>query len=59
MIWLLSVIGAVAVIDFVLFLALGLTRGWDHPMARMLLRVAVGLGIVCAVIGVLIAILGS
>ncbi|WP_193106867.1 hypothetical protein [Brachybacterium sp. FME24] len=59
MIVLLSVVGALAVLAFVLFLALGLLKGWGDPPARMLLRIAGGLGIVCAVIGVLLPVLGT
>ncbi|MGO1258942.1 MAG: hypothetical protein ACTMII_08325 [Brachybacterium sp.] len=59
MIVLLSVVGAIAVLCFVLFLALGLLKGWGDPSARLLLRAAGGLGIVCAVIGVLLPVLGS
>lgn len=54
MITLLSIVGALAVISFVFFVALGLLKGWHDQTARTLLRVAGGLGIVCAVIGVLI-----
>lgn len=59
MILLLSVVGAAAVLCFVLFLVLGMLKGWDDPAARLLLRIAGGLGIVCAVIGVLLPVLGS
>ncbi|GAA4526654.1 hypothetical protein GCM10023160_21650 [Brachybacterium paraconglomeratum] len=59
MIVLLSVVGAIAVLCFVLFLALGLLKGWEDPGARLLLRAAGALGIVCAVIGVLLPVLGS
>lgn len=54
MIELLSAVGALAVLSFVLFVAVGLLKGWQDTTARTLLRVAGGLGIVCAVIGVLI-----
>lgn len=59
MIVLLSVVGAIAVLCFVLFLAFGLLKGWEDPSARLLLRAAGGLGIVCAVIGVLLPVLWS
>lgn len=59
MIVLLSAVGAVAVLCFVLFLALGLLKGWEDPGARMLLRGAGALGICCAVIGVLLPVLGT
>lgn len=58
MIILLSVVGALAVLCFVLFLALGLLKGWQDPTARSLLRIAGGLGIVCAVLGVLLPVVG-
>jgi len=59
MIVLLSVVGALAVLAFVLFVVLGLVKGWQDPTARLLLRGAGGLGIICAVIGVLLPVLGS
>lgn len=59
MIALLSIVGALAVLCFVLSLVLGLLKGWQDPAARRLLQGAAGLGIACAVIGVLIALLGG
>lgn len=59
MIPLLSVVGALAVVAFLGFLALGLLKGWQAPPARVLLRIAGGLGIVCAVLGVLLPVVGS
>ncbi|WP_062950616.1 MULTISPECIES: hypothetical protein [Brachybacterium] len=59
MILLLSIVGALAVLSFLAFLGFGLARGWDDPAARGLLRLAGGLGIVCAVIGVLLPVLGA
>lgn len=59
MIPLLSVVGALAVVAFLGFLALGLLKGWQDPPARVLLRIARGLGIVCAVLGVLLPVVGS
>lgn len=59
MIVLLSVVGAAAVLCFVAFLAISLLTGWEAPAARLLLRIAGGLGIVCAVIGVLLPVLGT
>lgn len=58
MIVLLSVVGALAVLCFLVFVSLGLLKGWDDPTARRLLRCAGGLGIVCAVIGVLLPVVG-
>lgn len=58
MIVLLSVVGALAVLCFLGFLALALLKGWQDPPARLLLRIAGGLGIVCAVIGVLLPVIG-
>ena len=54
----LMVVGALAVLVFLASLMLGLLHGWDHPTARLLLRIAAALGIVTAVLGVLLAILG-
>ena len=54
MILLLITVGALAVLCFVSFLVLGLRRGWEDPTARRMLRLAAGLGIVCAVIALLI-----
>ena len=59
MILLLSIVGALAVVAFLGFLGLGLLKGWQNPPARLLLRIAGGLGIVCAVLGVLLPVVGS
>lgn len=34
MILLLSIVGALAVLSFLVFLGLGLARGWEDPAAR-------------------------
>ncbi|WP_299303930.1 hypothetical protein [uncultured Brachybacterium sp.] len=54
----LNSVGALAVLCFVLFLALGLLKGWNDPSARLLLRAAGALGIVCDEIGVLLPVVG-
>jgi type IV secretory pathway VirB2 component (pilin) len=54
MLALLSGVGALTVLAFVLFVAVGLLKGWEDATARLLLRIAGGLGIVCAVIAVLL-----
>ena len=54
----LNSVGALAVLCFVLFPALGLLKGWNDPSARLLLRAAGALGIGCAVIGVLLPVVG-
>ena len=59
MILLLSIVGALAVAAFLGFLALALLKGWQDPPARVLLRIAGGLGIVCAVLGVLLPLVGG
>lgn len=55
----LSVVGALAVISFIVFFIIGFARGWQDRRARIALIAAAGLGIACAVIGVLIALGGS
>lgn len=59
MILAISIVGAAAVIAFVLFLVLGLTRGWQDRGARRLLLVAAALGIVCAVLGATIPLISG
>lgn len=55
----LNSVGALAVLCFVLFPALGLLKGWNDPSARLLLlRAAGALGIVCDEIGVLLPVVG-
>lgn len=59
MITLLSIVGALAVLSFVAFVVLGLTRGWQDETARWVLRIAGGFAILCAVLGVLVAVVGG
>ena len=54
----LSIIGALAVLAFVGAFALRLARGRDDPAARGLMRGGVVLGIVRAVLGALLPIVG-
>lgn len=54
MILAISITGAAAVLAFVVFLGLGLSRGWRDPGARRVLLVAAALGIVCGVLGAII-----
>lgn len=59
MILVLSVVGALAVLCFLVHLGLRVARGPQDGAAVLLLRIAGGLGIVCAVIGVLLAVTGG
>ncbi len=58
MILALSIIGALAVLAFVGAFVLRLARGRDDPATRGLLRGGVVLGVVCAVLGALLPIVG-
>lgn len=51
----LSIVGALAVLTFVVFLVAGLRTGWQSPTSQRILRIAVILGGACAVLGVLVA----
>lgn len=55
----LSVVGALAVVMFVVFLVVGAAKGWKNPAARRILLAAYALGIVCAVLGVAVAFIGG
>lgn len=52
------VVGALAVLAFIGFLVMGLLSDWGERPVRLLLRVAAGLGIVCAFLGALLAFVG-
>lgn len=54
----LMIVGAVAVITFFVFLVVGLRSGWQHSNARRMRTAALALGIVCGLIGVVIAFVG-
>lgn len=58
MILALSIVGALAVVGLLGGIVLGLLRGRDDPAARGLLRGGVVLGIVCAVLGALLPVVG-
>lgn len=48
----LSIVGAVAVVTFVVFLVIGASKGWKDPGAKGVLNVFYLLAVVCAVLGV-------
>lgn len=50
-----SIVGALAVLSFIVFLVLAVVRGRRDATARVALWTAGALGIVCAVIGIAIA----
>lgn len=52
----LTIVGAVAVLTFVVFLVLGLQKGWRDPVSRRVLTVFYLLGGCCAVLGILMAV---
>lgn len=56
LVWLVSIVGALAVLAFVVTAVLGFSRGWRDPSTRRVLTLACGLGVVCGVIGVLFAV---
>lgn len=51
----LSIVGAIAVLLFVLFVILGATQGWSSTRARWSLRAALIAAGVCALLGVLLS----
>ncbi|MGO1538932.1 MAG: hypothetical protein ACTHZ9_01200 [Leucobacter sp.] len=55
----LSIVGGLAVIGFILFVIMGAATGWKSVGARRVLSIAFVLAIVCAVLGVVIAITGG
>lgn len=55
----LSIVGAVAILCFIIFLVLGATKGWEDPGTRRVLRAGYLLGIVCAVLGVVVGLTGG
>ncbi|WP_349828719.1 hypothetical protein [Brevibacterium litoralis] len=55
----LAVVGAVAVLSFVLAVVLRLTGGAGNAGFKAFLLVAVGSAAVCAILGILIALVGD
>lgn len=51
----LSIVGALTVLTFVCFVIVGVTRGWRQTPAPLLLSIAAGGGILCGVLGVVVA----
>lgn len=52
----LSIIGAMAVLTFVVFVVIGLRKGWQDPASKSVLRGFYVLGGACAVLGLLVAV---
>jgi len=56
---LISLVGAAAVLAVVIAAVTGMSKGWQHTPVRRLLRLAGILALVCAVLGVLQALVGG
>ncbi|MBZ2194973.1 hypothetical protein [Occultella gossypii] len=52
----LTIVGALAVLNFVVFAVVGLRKGWKDPATKRVLNVFYLLGGACAVLGILIAV---
>ncbi|GAB3811402.1 hypothetical protein GCM10028820_02570 [Tessaracoccus terricola] len=50
----LALVGAVAVVTFVVFVVVGASKGWSDPGAKGVLRAFFLLAAVCAVLGVVV-----